>query len=151
LIVKQGDQIKVFDNSRNYANLKVHLSARQRLAAGSGLTERDLNYLQIPGNPPSPPNSTLLPAETNHTKIDPSPKYLGRWEAKNLGIAGDVGVADTWYIHIPPQDRENIPFIRKDDKGKEMDMDGHKLFDFSDLGDVIFALHYEYDVIKPSI
>jgi len=149
LIVKQGDQIRVLDNIRNYANLKVYLSAGQRLAAGSGLTERDLNYFQLPGNPPPPPNSTLLPAETDHAKIDPSPNYLGRWEAKNLGIAGNVGVADTWYIHIPPQD--NTSFIRKDDKGNEMDIDGHKLFDFSDLGDVIFALHYEYDVIKPSI
>ena len=66
-----------------------------------------------------------------------------------MNVQGDVSVVDAWYLHIPPE--LNVNLVKKDENGQDIVVNGHKVFDFSGLQDVIFVLHYKYDLDKPSI
>lgn len=130
------------EDSADYAKLNLFLSCKQRLDE-QNLSERDLIRIE----PIVPTNATLLPAETDHVAYDPKPHYLGKWQAKNFNIQAEVNVENTWYLHIPPS--LNPTFVKKDENGQDVVVNGLKIFDFSGLQDVIFGLHYEYDLEKP--
>ncbi len=138
------------DNSTDFSHLKIYLSCKQRLGA---LEEPALTLMQ----PVQPSNATMVKAtsSTDDNAYDPGKHYLGKWEAEDLNIRGNVGVVDTWYLNIPPDPHppqySNSTFIKKDKSGNPVLVNGHKLFDFSGLQDVIFALHYEFDVDLPPL
>lgn len=138
------------DKSKSFAKLEIYLSCKQRLAE-ENLEEDRLTLIQ----PALPSNATMLEAATDHIAYNPEPHYLGKWQAEDLNIRGDIGVADTWYLHIPPdadpQQYSNSAFVRKDENGNPVVVNGYKVFDFSDVQDVIFALHYEFDVELPPL
>jgi hypothetical protein len=123
----------------DYSTLKLYLACKQQLDAHqpNPIKETDLQPV------------TFKKAETPPASNDPKPNYLGRWNSQQLlAGGGDVGVVDTWYLYIPPG--ENAGFVKKDEKNQDVLIDGHEVYDFSGLQDVIFALYYEYDLELPS-
>jgi hypothetical protein len=129
------------EDSPGYSKLRLYLICKQKLDTQQ-ISQSDLTFKSA--NQPGEFKKADTPKPSEYK---PAPHYLGKWQAKDLNIQGDVSVAGTWYLHIPPKLNKN--FIKKEN-GQDVVVNGHKVFDFSDLQDVIFALHYEYDLDKPS-
>lgn len=125
--------------TKDYSTLRAHLSCRQLLTS---LTEA---HLVAPTTPTTEPDSIPILLESNPPNYIPK-SYLGRVEISTLQVKKISSVVDTWYLYISPDDPANTPFIVKDQNGNPKLVGGHKVFDFSDVQDVIFALHYEYKV-----
>lgn len=124
---------------KDYSMLKAYLSCGQLL---SPLTEADLVAFTTPT---TEPDTIPILLKSNPPNYIPE-SYLGRVEVSTLQVSKISGVVDTWYLYIPPDDPANAPFLAKDQKGNLKIVNGHNVFDFSDVQDVIFALHYKYGV-----
>jgi len=116
----------------DYSKLKLFLTCGQCMKS----TNLELSDLTI---------AAFTPAEVPPQGFDTKKHYMGKWRVEQLMQDGSgLKITDTWYLHIPWDQNED--FLKKDENDQDLIVNGHKVFDFSGVQDVIFALHYDYRV-----
>jgi hypothetical protein len=123
-----------FSQTGRNPGLKIHLVTGSQLKA-MNKKESDLSPTIFNRNT----LAELPPADQRRSL---APDYLGRWRLDQNGNQNN-GVIDKWYIYFPPD--ENDSFLKRDEDGNYVvDANGNKIFDFSDLEDVIIGLNYSF-------
>jgi hypothetical protein len=125
---------KNFSHSDGDPGLKVYLVSRSSLK-GRNKDESDLS-------PSIFRNAAAeIPPDDESAKF--ARDYIGKWEApRNF-----KDVIDRWYIYIPPD--ENDSFLKRDSQSNYILVNGHKVFDFTDIADVVLGINYTYEPILP--
>lgn len=123
----------------DFSTLKIKLASRSWLISqNSNWQEGDLtpnSFVDMETPPPNSPDSQML-----------KPHYLCRRKSAKSGITESV--TDRWYFFISPDD--NPDFLKKDGNTPVL-VNGNKVFDFSEIEDVIFGLNYNYDAPLPKL
>jgi hypothetical protein len=124
---------------QDFSTLKIKLASRSWLIGqNSNWQEADLtqnSFVDMETPPPNSPDSLML-----------KPHYIGRRKSAQSGITESV--TDRWYFFISPDD--NPDFLKKDGNTPVL-VNGNKVFDFSEIEDVIFGLNYNYDAPLPKL
>ncbi|HCN20073.1 MAG TPA: hypothetical protein DIS73_07320 [Planctomycetia bacterium] len=130
---EQGRKLKdvvlyIRSKGKDFSPLKIKMISRSKLSS-LGIEESGL----VPGS--------FEDADTPPPDKIKKPNYIGRWQVSQASV---VDVIDRWYILISPNEPENDNFLKKDLSGNPILVNGNKVFDFSEIEDVILGLNYTY-------
>lgn len=113
-------------------------SLKVRIASKSWLQSQNVNWQEADLVPASL-KELDTPAANSSDYAALKPHYLGALKSSQDGITQSL--TDRWYLYFSPDDN---PSFLKMDGNQPLLINGHKVFDFAAIKDVIFGLNYTY-------